>query len=153
MQDSYRKIIDFLNSNNISFEEIEHEAVYTSEEASKVRGMSLDGGMKSLLIKAKDEYVLAVIPGNQRLDTKKLKKVLGVNDLRFARPEEVVEVMGCEVGACYPFGNLIVVRMLIDEKLSKNELISFNPGVHTKSIKMKWKDYQTKVNPKLFDLT
>jgi hypothetical protein len=41
----------------------------------------------------------------------------------------------------------------VDNFLSENEFISFNPGVHTKTIKMKWKDYQLVVKPEMADIS
>lgn len=148
----YIKITFFLKHAGIEYEELEHEPVFTSEQAAQVRGISLTQGAKSLLIKAKDEFVLVILPGDKRLDTKKLKTLLGIKDMRFAKPEEVVEIMGCEIGACYPFGNLINVKMIIDKSLSENEIISFNPGVHNKSIKIKWQDYKSNVNPLMVNI-
>ena len=152
MQNPYLAIQNFLKQSHIEYESIEHEPVYTSEQAAKIRGISLKQGAKSLLLKAKNEFILAVLPGDKRLDSKKLKTLLGVKDLRFASPEEVKEIMGCEIGACYPFGNLIGIKMVIDNSLAVNDIISFNPGVHHVSIKLKWSDYNFSVKPDLEDI-
>jgi len=146
---AYEKIIGFLKENKVDFQEIEHEPVFTSEQANKVRSGSDSQGMKSLLLKGDGKYFLVVLPGIQRLDSRKAKDILGVKKFRFARPEEVVEIMGCEIGACYPFGNLINVPMYVDKFLSKNKAVSFNPGRHDRTINMKWKDYYMLVKPKL----
>ncbi|MDO8460905.1 MAG: YbaK/EbsC family protein [bacterium] len=153
MQNPYESIISVLKSNNITYEELEHEPVYTSEQAARIRGLSLREGAKSLLLKTKDRFVLAVLPGDKRLDSKKLKKKLSVKDLRFATPDEVKEIMGCEIGACYPFGNIIGIKPIVDQILAKNAFISFNPAVHNKSIKMKWIDYKNLVNPELANIS
>lgn len=153
MTNPYEAIISFLDSHGISYDLVEHEAVFTSEQAAAVRGFSLHQGAKALLLKGDGKYLLCVLPGDHKLDTKKVKKMLGIKDIRFARPEEVVEVMGCEIGACYPFGNLIAVPMYVDKALSENEVISFNPGVHTKSIKMKYEDFENAVNPPLLSFS
>ena len=147
MINPYQKILDLLNQRNIEFEKLEHEPVYTSEQAAAVRGISIESGAKSLLFKTKVGFVLVVVPGNQRVDSKKLKKLLGVKDVRFATPEEVKEQMGCEIGSCYPFGNVAGLRTLVDNSLSRNEIISFNPGRHDTSIKMRYADYQKLAEP------
>lgn len=152
MEKPFEKILDFFKQNNISVEILEHEPVFTSEQAAKIRGVSLHQGAKALLLKADGNFILIVLPGDKRLNTKKVKLLLGVKDLNFAKPEEVKEVMGCEIGACYPFGNLINVKMIVDQNLSENEIISFNPGVHNKSIKIKWSDYFKSVKPTIVDV-
>lgn len=106
MQNPYQAIVDLLNSHGVSFETIEHEPVFTSDQAATVRGITTEAGAKSLLLNTDGSFVLCILPGSKKLDTKKVKKLIRVKNLRFATPEEVLDVMGCEVGACYPFGNL-----------------------------------------------
>jgi Ala-tRNA(Pro) deacylase len=137
----FDEIKKLLKENSIKYQEINHEPVYTSDQAAAIRGMDLHAGAKSLLLKAGKEFVLAVLPGDSRLDTKKLKQILGVKDIRFASPTEVEEIMGCQIGACYPFGSVAKVKMIVDPSLGENEIISFNPGVHNKSLKIRWDDY------------
>lgn len=144
----YEDIVGVLKANSISYKELDHEPVYTSEQAATIRGFSLDSGAKSLLLKADNKFVLTVLSGSKRLDSKKLKKTLGVKNLRFATPEEVKENMGCEVGACYPFGSIIQLDTYLDDSLTKQTDISFNPGLHNKSLVIKLSDYLMIENPK-----
>lgn len=152
MQNPFEKIKEFLKEHSIQYELIEHEAVYTSEQAASIRGISLHQGAKALLLKAKENFILCILPGDKRLDSKKVKKLLDVKDLRFATKEEVVQIMGCEIGACYPFGNVINVRMIVDPSLSENDIISFNPGIHTRSIKTKYKDWFEITKPEVIEI-
>lgn len=140
MDSPYEKIVELLKANNVEYSEIEHEAVYTSEEAAKVRGVSASRGVKSLVLKAKTGFVLEILPGDKKLDSKKFKKLPNIKDFRFATPEEVKEIMGCEIGACYPFGSIAKLPMYADKSLDEPGEIYFNPGVHTKTIKMNWED-------------
>lgn len=130
----YGAILGVLKAKSIYFEELEHEPVFTSEQAARVRGLAIDAGAKSLLLKANGKYVLVVMPGSKKLDSKKLKLILGTKRLRFAAPEEVKEIMHCEIGACYPFGSLIGLDTYMDSSLKNQSKISFNPGLHHKSI-------------------
>jgi Ala-tRNA(Pro) deacylase len=143
----YESILSMLRANGIDFEEIEHEAVYTSEQAAAIRGLSLDGGAKSLLLKTNDDFVLIVLSGSKKLDSKKVKLALSTKKLRFATPEEVKQHMGCEIGACYPFGSIAKLKTYVDQSLLSQSTISFNPGVHNKSITLKLNDYLVLENP------
>jgi Ala-tRNA(Pro) deacylase len=149
----YEKIIELLKTNNIWFESIEHEPVYTSEQAALVRGLKLEQGAKSLLFKAGSDFVLVVVGGNQKVDWKKLKQMLGTKNIRMAKPEEVVQQMGVEIGACYPFGNIAGLRTLVDKALAKQKIISCNPGRHDISIKFKFADYKGIVRPEIVSVT
>jgi len=153
MRDAYDKIIELLKSNGAWFEQIEHEPVFTSEQAAAVRGLEIGQGAKSLLFKAKPDFVLAVLPGDKKVDFKKLKDTLHVKEIRFATPEEVVEKMSVEIGACYPFGNVVGLRTIVDTSLARQEIISCNPGRHDVSIKFKFADYQRIAKPEIADIT
>jgi len=153
MINPYEEIINLLKLNKIPYKEIEHEPVYTSEQAAKVRGISISQGAKSLLLKCEGDFILVVLPGDRKLDSKKLKSLLKVKDLRFALPNEVKDNMGCEIGACYPFGNLIGLPTYVDNSLSKNDIISFNPGLHTRSIEIRFRDFYSLVKPKIVDIS
>ncbi|HUD06835.1 MAG TPA: YbaK/EbsC family protein [Candidatus Saccharimonadales bacterium] len=149
----YLEIKKLLTDNNIIYEEIEHEPVFTSEQAAKVRGLSPDEGAKSLLLKSSSDFILAILPGNKKLDSKKLKNLIKTKNIRFASPEEVEAVMHCKIGSCYPFGNIIKVITIADSSMAALGNMSFNPGVHDKSIKIKWSDYNSLVNPYLSDIS
>ncbi|NQU99232.1 MAG: hypothetical protein HQ538_00705 [Parcubacteria group bacterium] len=153
MINPYEEIIKLLKNNSISYKETEHEPVYTSEQAAKVTGISISQGAKSLLLKCEDNFILIVLSGDRKLDSKKLKNLLEIKGFRFALPEEVKEKMGCEIGACYPFGNLIGLPTYVDDSFSKNDIVSFNPGLHTHSIEIKWRDFYSLVRPKIVDIS
>ena len=153
MINPFESIIKLLESQNVPYRVIEHKAVFTSEDAACVRGLSVSEGAKSLLLKTDDHFVLIVMPGDRRLDSKKLKNVLGSKKLRFATPEEVREIMSCEIGACYPFGNILGLRTLVDTSFVMSEFICASPGKHTASVRLKWADYQRVVKPEMVVVT
>ncbi len=135
------------------YDDFEHEPVYTSEQAAEQRAdLTTRNGAKSILVKHKNGFNLLVTTGDSKLSSSKVRKLLGIKEFRFATPEEVVEQMGCEIGACYPFGNLIDVEMFVDQLLATNEKIAFNPGVHSRTIVMNWSDYESAVRPKMADI-
>ncbi len=143
-------ILHYLNSNDIFYQVVEHDPIFTMEESKTIAGFSLKQGLKSLLLKAdKNDFILLVLPGHKKLDSKKAKQILHAKDLRFATPEEVKKIMHCEIGSCFPFGNLIPIQMIVDESLLKNKFVTFTPGVHHKTIKMHWKDYYKIIQPSM----
>lgn len=149
----YQTIVNTLTANSVDCLELLHEPIYSSVEASKVRGIILEECAKSLLLKAKDEFVLVVLSGTETLDSKKFKKVHGIRDLRFASPAEVRTRMGCIVGACYPFGSVIGLKTYLNATMLRQNRISFNPGLHNKTIKIKLKDYLKIENPIIVDIS
>lgn len=151
--DPFTAIVQFLNGSGIEHGVIEHEPVHTSQEAATVRGVSMSQGAKSLLLKTEDEFVVTVIQGDRRLDIKKLMSHIETGKRpRFARPEEVEEQMGCEIGACYPLAQIAGLRTVIDAAFLEQESMSFNPGVHNKTIVMDVADFVFALNPEVADL-
>src|SRR3989344_708236 len=91
----FQKITAFLDQHQISYEIKHHPPATTSEEAALARGESIKIGAKALLIKDDTHFVLLVLPADKKLDTKKVKKLLQSRNLRFASPEELLELAGC----------------------------------------------------------
>jgi len=149
-----KKIKALLDSNNIEYILTEHEPVYTSEQAARVRGADIRCGVKALVLKtAESKFVLALIAANRRVDLKKLTKHLETKSLKLAKPEDVLKRTNCEVGSVHPFGIIHKLPTYIDPSVQENEYVEFNIGVHTKSIRMKSKDLIKIIKPKILEIS
>jgi len=135
------KIIEILEKNEVRYNLLEHDPVFTSEDAARIRRSELKQGAKAIIFMADDSPLLIVIPGNRHVDAKKFKKTYHIRDLRLLKPEEVTSLTGLEIGAIPPFGNVMNIATYMDEELLENSEIAFNAGSHTKSIKMNPEDY------------
>jgi len=151
---SSKVILDLLKNNNFWFETFEHEPVRTSEEAAKIRpGYSLHQGAKTIIIRVKKsekdkKFVMLVIPGDERFDNEKVKRLFEAKDIRFATEEEVKQITeGVEPGGVPPFGNLFGIEVFADRTLFNNPKIIFNAGDRRLSVAMESKDYKKLVNP------
>lgn len=152
MSSPYKQIINLLDKSGVEYKVLKHEHIHTSEEGAKARGTSMSEGAKSLLLKSGETFIMAIVPGDKKLNSRKLRAVMGVRKLKFASPEEVEKIMGCKIGACYPFGNLISLRTFAEKTLGRNTWILYSPGVHDKSIRMKWADYKKIAEPIIVDI-
>ena len=155
---SVNKILTILNDYKFWYEKFEHEPVITSEDAAKVRiGYTLEQGAKALIAKVdskeKDLFIMFVLPGNQRLDSSKIRKNIGIKKFRFANEEELSRVTnGIKRGGVPPFGNLFNLKTYVDKRIFEMEKIIFNAGDRSFSIAMKSKDYRKLVNPEIIDI-
>lgn len=148
----YGKIIDLLDSQGVEYEQYEHEPVYTSEQAARVRGdVSIHQGAKALVLQADKEFILLVLPADLRADLDVLQRLLGAKKLRMASRESVEAKTGLTVGSIPPFGSVINLKTYVDSRLSDNDEIAFNAARHDKSIRMKYKDYIRIENPKVIN--
>lgn len=136
-------IFAHLEANDATYRHLHHEATRTSEDSARVRGESMAIGGKSLVLKAADRFVVLVISAALRAQSKGLRKALGVKRLRFATPEELLELTGCVPGCVPPFGRPIVeLPLLVDASILRNDRIAFNAGSLTDSVIMARSDWQ-----------
>ena len=149
---AYKKIIEKLKDSGVKYSHYEHDPVYTSEQAMKVRGdVKVSQGAKALVLQADEDFILFVLPGDLRADLEKLQKFLDVNKLRMASKDSVKAKTGLEVGSIPPFGSVIGLKTYVDSRLAENEEIAFNAGRHDRSVKMKYSDYLKLENPEVVE--
>lgn len=143
----FENIKSLLDENKILYKLIEHEPVFTSEDASKIRGSSLSLGAKALIMKADKKPIMIVVPGDKKIDTSAFKKLYQIKDLEMATKEEVKNISGVEVGAVPPLGNLFKIPLYFDRNIVNNETVFFNAGSHSKSISIKGSDLEKVTKP------
>lgn len=135
------RLARWLEDQGADFRLLEHAPVFTSEEASRVRGTPIEAGAKALVLQAEDRVVHVVLPGHRRVDNARLRAILGTRTLRFASAEELLALTGCAPGAVPPFGNLFGLPVFADAELAARDLIAFNAGSNAVSIVMRAADF------------
>lgn len=97
----------------------------TAETAALAVSAPQGSIVKSLIFLAKSTPVLVLVSGDHRADTKQLRAALGLSkkQLRIARPAEVLELTGFEVGGVAPVGHGTALRTLIDASLSRFDTV------------------------------
>lgn len=143
----YDRIVSDIEGKHMEYEAYEHKEVRTSEEAAAIRNTPLHEGAKALVMYADDKPVMVVVAGDRKLDMKAFKALYHIKDLRMGTPQEVEQVTGVTIGAVPPFGHLFGIPLYMDASLQDNTHVSFNAGLHTKSIRMKAVDYQSFAKP------
>ena len=130
------RLVRWLRDEGARFRLVEHAPVFTSAEAARVRSTPLEAGAKALVLVAADRPVHAVLPAHRRLDSARVRALLGSRTLRFATPEELLALTGCAPGAVPPFGNLFGLPVLADAELARREDLAFNAGSNSVSLLM-----------------
>lgn len=148
------EIIRLLKKEDHPFEHLNHMATPTSEDSAKVRGTSLQEGVKSLILRGKQskKNFQINIPSHKKLDMKKVADVVG-EKCDFEDALVIKERFGLDVGGIPPFGQLLLLDTYFDQDIEKEERSAFNCGLLTESIVMKSKDLIALVQPKLGDFT
>ncbi len=129
-------VINTLNKMNIEFEEITHNAVWTTEEADKVIAGKDGVPSKTLFMAGKKDrrFYLIIMDDNKRLDLKKVGELIG-DRLHFASEEKLIEKLGLVPGMVSLFGLINNqshdIEIYIDKKLQNEKIITFHPNDNT----------------------
>lgn len=150
-QSEMQKIVSLLESAGVRFELLVHVAVFTSEQAARVRGVSLSLGVKAMLLQSNTkQFFLFCLSADNKIDLKKAALLAGVGRLFLASKESVLRVTNCEVGSVSPFsGVLSGVPVFFDRGILAHEVVEFNVGLHTHSVRMKSSDLVNLAKPVL----
>lgn len=106
------------------------QPVYTSEDAARERGVRLSQIVKTmLLIDRNENMVVAVLPGDKKLNLKKLKKLMGVKDLKFLDRETVEQRLGLVAGAIAPIADFFSgVPLFVDPAVFEEDFVDISSG-------------------------
>lgn len=145
-----RKLIEFLDSNEIKYVIISHSAAYNSQEIAASAHIPGKALAKTVIVNTDGKMIMAVLPASYKIDFDTLKKVTGAGKIELASEQEFADMFpDCEVGAMPPFGNLYGMEVFVAATLTENEEIVFNAGSHTELIRLSYKDFERLVNPKV----
>lgn len=154
MEQEFFAIKRLLDNKKVQYEIYEHEPVYTSKDAARVRGEDLRTGVKSLIFKADDDFILVLVPGDRKADFQKLRNITAKNNIRLATPQEVLDVCNCEIGSVHPFGLLMGpgLKTYMEKTILQNDRINFNVGLHTMTVRMRPQDMKDVIEPVVVDI-
>ncbi len=115
------RVRDFLKDKPGNFQVIEIDGdTHTSPLAAQALGVEVAQIAKSLLFIIKGEPFLVVTCGDQRVDSKKLKKAVNkTGKVSMAGPEDTEALTGFPPGGVCPFGLKQDIPVLLDKSLGR----------------------------------
>jgi Ala-tRNA(Pro) deacylase len=135
------RLRDLLDEGNIRYRLMTHSPALTAQEGAATLHVPAKELAKTVVVRAGDETLLAVLPATCRISLKKLSAVVG-KAFRLATEQELGSLFpDCEVGAMPPFGQLCGLPVYVDEALANDVEIVFNAGTHREAIRMRYADY------------
>jgi len=146
-----KKILNYLEKNNIEVKVIGHKKVYTSHDLAATLDKKLDKIGKSLLVKADGKSYLVLVPGHYALDLNKVKKELKAKKVELANERHIKKLLDMKPGALHPFSGISKVQLLLDKTLAKAQKAVIRAGSFTESLEMKVKDLNKLENATLGD--
>lgn len=143
-----RRIKEYLDSHKVKYMVISHSMAFTAQEIAASVHISGHEMAKTVIIKVDGRLAMAVLPASYKVNFRVLSDIVGTKNVELANEQEFqFRFPECEVGAMPPFGNLWNMDVYVSERLSLNNDIIFNAGLHTELIKMAYNDFANLVKP------
>ena len=147
------RVYDLLDSLDISYQRIDHEAAMTMEACAAVDEALEATICKNLMLcnRQNTEFYLLLIPGDKPFKTKELSHQIGSYRLSFAAPEYMEQFLDITPGSLSILGLMndqdMRVQLLIDEDVLKGEYIGCHPCINTSSLRLRTTDLVEKIIP------
>jgi Ala-tRNA(Pro) deacylase len=143
------RLFEFLEKDGTPYTVHVHPSAYTASEVAQAAHVPGRQMLKSVILKADDELVMAVLSANETANLDVLRNVIGCGVLRLASEEKFRDAFPtCKVGAMPPFGNVFGLPTYCESTLSANREIEFNAGTHEETVRMAFDDYLRLANPR-----
>jgi Cys-tRNA(Pro) deacylase len=122
--DPIDRVKSFLDNHGYKGEiKISHETIFTVEDAAKAVGAPAEHILKTLVLLADEEPVLALMSGPNKVDLKKIKQRLCVRKVKMASPDFVYTYSGYRIGGVPPIGYVEKIPAFLDEDLFQYDLV------------------------------
>lgn len=138
-------VLERLDSLGISYELVEHPAVFTIDEIERL-GISLDGEVvKNLFLRdaKKRRFFLVAVQKEKQVDLRRLGETLGAGRLSFASAELLEHFLGLHQGEVTPMGVLndrgAKVEVVFDQDLEGHQRLGVHPNENTATL---WMSYE-----------
>lgn len=136
-----------LDGNHIPYAAMAHTTAYTAHGAAATMKISGKELAKTVVLRAGEDTILAVLPAAHHASLEKLSSLLG-KPTRLATEQEFGALFpDCELGAMPPFGELYGLPIYVDESLAADEEIVFNAGTHHDAIRLRYEDFARLAKP------
>ena len=137
----------YLENLGITYKKHEHPAVFTVKESRKIKSQFPALGTKSLFLKSdKGNFYLVCMPGEKRLNIKKLRKSLKERKLHFASSEELNEYLNVTPGSvsifCTIHANSTNLHLLVDKEVWFADSVGFHPNINTSTLEVSHSDLE-----------
>lgn len=124
------KLRSYMDRCGVPFDEVMHAPTMQmgkAAEASHVPGRRV---AKGVLVRAGNEYMLAVVPSSRRVELDTLGRWLGRDVALAGEQDSAAMFADCELGALPPIGAAFGLQTILDDELLSADDIYFEGGDH-----------------------
>lgn len=124
------KLRNYMNRCGVAFEEVPHAFAFQPSKAAEATHIPGRRVAKAVLVRAGQEYMLAVVPSSKHVALDHLGRWLG-RDVRLAEEQESAKLFeDCELGAMPPIGAAFGIETILDDDVMASDDIYFEGGDH-----------------------
>jgi Ala-tRNA(Pro) deacylase len=144
----------FLEEAGIAHDVVEHRETYSAIEEARAAREEPRHTAKTLLLRDREGWQIAVVPANRRLDLERARRLLGGSShLRLATEEEMrTEFPSFDVGALPPVGPMLPLPEVVDVRLLYHESVLCAGGDHRHAVRLDPRDLVRVAEPRVGDL-
>ena len=153
-EDTYTRLIALLDQQGAHYRLIDHSPECRTDLVSPMRGNALAQAAKCMVVMVKigkkvTRYILAVVPGDARVDLNAVKALLGGTYVSFASGDIAERLAGSVAGTILPFSFHPDLELIVDPALLDNAEIYFNAARLDRSLALRTSDYVALTHPRL----
>jgi Ala-tRNA(Pro) deacylase len=144
----------FLDEKRVGYEVVEHRQAFTAAGEARAAGFRPADAAKTVVLYADGDFMLGVIPADEKLDLRKVRALLGGReDLRLATEEEMhASFDAFELGAVPPLGPMLPAPEIIDRRLLEHDRILCSGGDHRHSLVLDPNELMRVAEPRVGDI-
>ncbi|WP_435130697.1 YbaK/EbsC family protein [Actinacidiphila sp. bgisy144] len=144
--ETYDRLIALLDGQGAAYRVLDHAPQGATELVSALRGNSLAQAAKCIVVMVKvgkkvTRYVLAVVPGDRRVDLAAVKGLLSGTYVSFASRDIAERLAGSVSGTVLPFSFDEKLELVVDPELLVHDELYFNAARLDRSLALSTKDY------------
>jgi Ala-tRNA(Pro) deacylase len=151
---TYDRLITLLEGEGASFRVIDHAAEGRTDIVSAARGHPPSQAAKCIIIMTKlgkrtTRYLLAVVPGDARVDFSAIRALTGATYVAFASPDIAERLAGSVSGTVLPFAFSDALELIADPAITKIPELYFNAARLDRSLALSTADYLRIARPRI----
>lgn len=130
------------------------ESVETVDEASRASGAPPSDIVKTLLLIVDGRPMAVLIPGDRKLDYRKLSDLMKASKIRMASPDEITELTGLMPGGLTPLSECIRgLKVVVDSSVASKDRVWAGGGTPTSLVQVSVRDLLRVLKPLVADVS
>ena len=127
--------------------------ISSAEKMAAILSLPPSEVVKSILFMTDGEPLLVLLSAEKMICYKKLKRAIEASDIRFATPQELIDITGYVLGATPPVAHKTSIRTIMDDSLKMQNVIYTSAGELNAVLKMRVLDLEKATCAKVCNLS